>query len=37
MKVRIAALCLSMLFPLSAMAFGGEKLIPPEKFNAMPR
>jgi len=36
MKVRIAALCLSMLFPLSAMAFGGEKLISPEKFNAMP-
>jgi hypothetical protein len=36
MKVRIAALCLSMLFPLSAMALSGEKLIPPEKFNAMP-
>jgi hypothetical protein len=36
MKLRIATLCLSMLFPLSAMAFGGEKLIPPEKFNAMP-
>lgn len=36
MKVRIAALCLSMLFPLTAMALSGEKLIPAEKFNAMP-
>lgn len=36
MKVRIAALCLFMLFPLSAKALSGEKLIPREKFIAMP-
>jgi predicted esterase len=36
MKLRIAALCLSMFLPLSAMALSGEQLIPPEKFNAMP-